>query len=85
MAIDKRQMRSIIKRNGHLIQTGEESIEELREALIHLRRHTLMTCQRIHLGTPIEMLLPDITVLMARHTRSTNAKTQTAVIRKERL
>lgn len=63
MAIHKASMKSIIKRNGHLILEGNESKEDLRIALIYLCGHFRTECHRPELGTPIEELVLDITWL----------------------
>lgn len=63
MAIAKSMMKFIIVQNGHLRLEGDETSEELRMALIHLRGHFPAECQKPGLGIPIEKLLPDITVL----------------------
>jgi hypothetical protein len=64
------RMRGIIKAHGHLILEGDETKPELIEALRNLRHHTYTTCQRPYLGTPIESLLPDISELEERYTRT---------------
>jgi hypothetical protein len=48
-----------IKANGHLVLEGNESMQELREALIYLSAHKLRNCHRPHLGTPIETFIHD--------------------------
>lgn len=63
LALSRYMMTKIIRENGHLVLEGRETTEELRTALIHLRTHFLSECQRRDLGTPIETLIPDITVL----------------------
>lgn len=68
----KNLMRTIILRNGHLQLVGDESAEELREALLNLRKHTYAKCHRPYTGTPIESLLPDISVLTVKSTRRPN-------------
>lgn len=63
------RMRKLIEAHGHLILVGDESKAELIEALMNLRKHTYMECQRPYLGTPIDSLLPDISELMDRSNR----------------
>jgi len=75
LALHKNLMRSIIARNGHLQVVGDETTEELREALYNLRKHTYAKCHHPYTGTPIESLLPDISVLAVRSTRSKSART----------
>lgn len=62
-------MRRYIKANGHLILEGNETKEELRLALLSLRKHTYAECKRPHFGTPIEALIPDISVLAPPSTK----------------
>jgi hypothetical protein len=64
------RMRGIIKANGHLVLEGDETKQELIEALRNLRHHSYTECHRPYLGTPIESLLPDISELEERFTRS---------------
>jgi hypothetical protein len=68
-------MRNAIRQNGHLKLTGEETKEDLRTALLYLRQHTYSKCTNPALGTPIEALIPDITVLTPASTRSRNVHT----------
>lgn len=75
MTVHKRVMQNMIVKNGHLVLEGDETTEELRTALYNLRRHTYANCRRPYLGMPIESLLPDISVLAVRSTRSKSAKT----------
>jgi hypothetical protein len=49
--------------NGHLVMEGNETVVELREALLYLRQHTYRNCHRPESGTPIDVLVPDISVL----------------------
>lgn len=75
MAIHKNSMKAIIMNNGHLSLEGDETTEELRTALLNLRKHTYAICQRPGLGTPIEVLIPDISVIGAvRSTRIRNVE-----------
>jgi hypothetical protein len=60
------RMRGIIRVNGHLVMEGNETKQELTEALLNLRKHTYSECQRTGLGTPIDALLPDISELVER-------------------
>jgi hypothetical protein len=60
------RMRGIIRVNGHLVMEGNETKQELTEALLNLRKHTYAECQRTGLGTPIDALLPDISELVER-------------------
>lgn len=83
MAVTTRRMKAIITANGHLIQEGDESPEELRIALIHLSRHTLHKCMRPDLGVPIETLIPNISALAPASSRSRTVKN--VAISKERL
>ena len=85
MAIHKRHKVTIIKRNGHLIVTGDETTEELNQALLYLRSHTVNKCYQPHAGIPIESLIPDVSVLTVKSTRSKNAKTQNVIIKHGRL
>jgi hypothetical protein len=64
------RMRGIIKAHGHLVLEGDETKAELTEALRNLRHHTYTTCHKPYLGTPIESLLPDISELEERFTRT---------------
>lgn len=63
LALSKNTLIKIIRENGHLALEGNEKIGELRIAVIHLRTHFLSECRHSDLGTPIELLVPDITVL----------------------
>lgn len=63
MALTKMAMQTIIIQNGHLRLTGEETAQELRDALIALREHTSSVCQRPMLGIPIEELIPNVSVV----------------------
>jgi hypothetical protein len=83
LPIHKSSMKVIILRNGHLTLEGDETTEELRTALLNLRKHTYPECHRPGLGTPIESLLPDVSVLAESRTRIRNA--QTVATSKERL
>lgn len=83
MALTKAHMKTIILRNGHLGLEGDESIDELRTALMYLRQHTYQKCVYPGMGTPIEALIPDISVLTAKSTRSRNVKN--VVTKRERL
>ena len=65
--ITKATAKMIIVRNGHLQLEGDESVDEMREALYNLRKHTYNKCARPMLGTPIEVLLPDISALAPTH------------------
>lgn len=85
MALTKAHMKTIIRRNGHLEIVGDESIDELRTALTYLRQHTYQRCVYPEMGTPIEALIPDISVLAVKSIRSRNAKTQTVATKRERL
>lgn len=82
MAMHKNHMRSIVRRNGHLVVEGDETSEELRMALTFLRRHTIDKCHAPHMGMPIEALIPDTSVLAVKSTKSARA---TVDIRSERL
>lgn len=85
LALNKTHMKTIIRRNGHLHIVGDETADELRTALLYLRQHTLNRCAYPMIGTPIEALIPDISVLNARSTRTRNARTQTVITKHERL
>lgn len=85
MAVNKTHMKTIIRRNGHLRLEGDETIEELRIALLYLRQHTYLRCAYPGMGTPIEALIPDISVLAVSSTRTKNVKTRTVDIKHERL
>jgi hypothetical protein len=61
--ITKPYAKSLILRHGHLIVTGAESKDELIEALVNLRKHTYATCHRPWLGSPIESIIPDVSIL----------------------
>lgn len=63
MALRHQTMKMLIRKNGHLVLEGGEKADELRTALIHLRSHEIAECKRPHFGIPIEILMPDITVL----------------------
>jgi hypothetical protein len=60
------QLERYIKLNGHLVMEGDETVTDLREALLYLRQHTLRHCHRPELGTPIGVIVPDITELTGR-------------------
>ncbi len=62
------QLERYILANGHLQLEGDESTVELREALLYLRQHTLSHCQHPELGTPIGVIVPDITELTGTST-----------------
>lgn len=67
MALTNRlQLERYIQVNGHLKMEGNETITELREALLYLRQHTLAHCHRPEFGTPIAVIIPDITELTGR-------------------
>lgn len=71
-------MRNVIKRNGHLVMTGEETKEELTEALMNLHvYHQARDCHRLYLGTPIEGLISDMSVLVPKSSKKRNAKVTT--------
>ena len=74
MAIDKRTMVNMIKRNGHLVLEGDESTTDLHTALLYLRQHTYMKCHNPGLGDPMEALIPDPSVLAIRSLRSRNVE-----------
>lgn len=83
MALRHQTMKMLIRKNGHLVIEGGEKAEELRTALIFLRGHESTECQRLGLGIPIEILMPDITVLApdkkvrpARHVRTADISTE---------
>lgn len=57
----KRTMQRMIIANGHLVMDGDETTDELRDALIFLS--TGHNCRWPEYGVPIEKLIPDITVL----------------------
>lgn len=61
--ITKPYARMLIMRNSHLVVTGEESKDELIEALRYLCSHTYRTCHKPWMGTPIEAIVPDISIL----------------------
>lgn len=63
MALTVLMMRRYIKANGHLTMDGTETKEDLRQALINLRAHTYGECRYPDLGTPIEALIPDPSIL----------------------
>ena len=85
LAVNKTHMKTIIRRNGHLRLEGDESTDELKDALFFLRAHTYQRCAMPEMGIPIEALLPDISVLVARPMSTRNARTRTVDIRRERL
>lgn len=85
MPLTKVHMRTIILRNGHLVIDGSESADELREALINLRQHTFMKCSRPNLGTPIDSLIPDVSVLVVKSGKKKNVKITTVDMSDERL
>jgi hypothetical protein len=66
LAMSVVRMRGIIRVNGHLVMEGNETKAELMEALLNLRQHTYMMCQKPYLGTPIDSLIPDIADLAER-------------------
>jgi hypothetical protein len=66
-------MKKIIRLNGHLQLEGDESTEELFEALLHMSAHTVNECMRPQYGTPIDALIPDFGVLVIRATPKRNA------------
>jgi hypothetical protein len=55
--------RKLIAQHGHLVMEGDEPKEELMTALIFLRQHTFKHCHRPDIGTPMEKLVPDVSVL----------------------
>lgn len=63
MALNKAHMKTIIKRHGHLVIEGDETTNDLRVALYHLREHTWTRCHKENKGVPIESLIPDISVI----------------------
>ena len=81
----KTHMKTIIRRNGHLVIEGDETTDELRTALLYLRQHIYLKCEYPDKGIPIEALIPDISVLAVRSIRTPNARTRTVDIRHERL
>jgi hypothetical protein len=83
LPVYKNTMKKIILRNGHLTLEGDETTEDLRTALLNLRKHTYSKCHRPGLGTPIESLLPNVSVLAVSRTRTQNVKT--VATSKERL
>jgi hypothetical protein len=57
-------MRNIVRSNGHLVLQGDETKDDLLEALINLRHyHPDNKCRRPQLGTPIQILIPDTATL----------------------
>lgn len=56
-------MIEIIRLNGHLLLDGDETVQELRDALIFLTDHPSTMCKWPEYAIPIERLIPDITVL----------------------
>jgi hypothetical protein len=70
LAMNIVRMRTLIKAHGHLVMVGDESKAELIEALMNLRKHTYTECAKPYLGTPIDSLLPDISELAERSTRT---------------
>jgi hypothetical protein len=78
-------MRMIIRENGHLIMDGTETKEELRTALLYLRQHTFMVCHKPGIGTPIDALIPDISVLAPSRTKRRNVRTINVDLSDERL
>lgn len=83
MPLNKTNMKTILKQNGHLRLEGDEETEDLRTALYFLRKHTYAECKRPDLGIPIESLIPDISALAPRATRIRNV--QNVDTSKERL
>jgi hypothetical protein len=58
MAINIIYMRKAIQANGHLQLVGDETREELREALLFLYDHSQARCHKPGLGTPVRALMP---------------------------
>jgi hypothetical protein len=85
LALNKTHLKTIIRRNGHLRLEGDETKEELQIALIYLRGHTWVKCRNPYGHTPIESLIPDISVLGGLSTGKGNAKRKTVDITSERL
>lgn len=75
-------MRNIIKNNGHLILEGNESKDELAEALINLRHwHSGSKCHRPTIGTPIQILIPDTApIYAARSVRARDRDMETGLL-----
>jgi hypothetical protein len=64
MISSRLQLERFLVANGHLVLEGDESIIDLREALLYLRQHTYQNCHRPEeFGTPIVAFTPDISVL----------------------
>jgi hypothetical protein len=85
LALTTHYMRMVIRANGHLIMDGSERKEDLRKALLYLRQHTYMKCHRPHLGTPIDSLIPDISVLEEGPIKRKNARWVNVDLSDERL
>jgi hypothetical protein len=64
-------MAQILREEGHLIVEGNETREELRDALINLRDHTYTECHMpFGTVTPIELLISDFRVINPGRTKS---------------
>jgi hypothetical protein len=85
LAIHIARMKKIIRANGHLVLEGDESTEDLRQALIYLCGHFPIECQRPELGTPIGELIPDITWLAPRKVPPKRRSVKTAAISTDKL
>lgn len=81
MALSKHVMKRLIDEDGHLIQEGDESEQELRQALINLYSHYPSTCRNRYPGNPISYAVPDITAFAPysdyRHPRKRPTKRET--------
>jgi hypothetical protein len=56
-------MKKLIRENGHLVLEGDETKDELLEAIVHLRRHTYDHCLNGSMGKSMQVLVPNPDVL----------------------
>lgn len=69
----------LIRLNGHLLLDGDETMADLRDALIFLTDHPSTECKWPDYGIPIERLIPDITALKVGKTIPKSTKPRRVV------
>jgi hypothetical protein len=59
-------LRRFVTADGHLVMEGDETSDELREALRNLWNHGPAECQQHGIGIPVQFLIVDKSILVPK-------------------